>query len=442
MSIQACKNCPNLEVYTPNLNGHENRWQSQSVRCDELQTSTETKHPLTIIFAQADAVRECESCKKTFEDRFGIYKFWWTNWARRSNGYYGCEEHGDEENQLKTYNTWFRFLVKMTEPAPGSRKIAYHWLKWNVFTHWVSKTKQTFLIAFDPKDFVKKVILSITLPAPLDLSQEPPTVRCIYEDPYWVHVPILEQVADSQDVAVWKIRDLVRTREKSRPDVAAPNPDYERDHDIARHAIHVSETVELSTKTLDHILYMHKDFARRHLPEPKPGEVSSYHQIDKQLWFLEHTMHSLKARSVSNKDRLLNEIQLAFNIVSQYDSQTSVLIGRATQYDSYSMRTVAFLTLAFLPATFISAVFSMSFFDIDDDMNWRVSAKIWMYFAIAGPVTIVAVSVWLFWQKLIPAERVAYAEISDRGRVDSGRGSIRGPWNGSKFAHAPYSFQV
>ena len=249
------------------------------------------------------------------------------------------------------------------------------------------------------------------------------------ENPYWVHVPILEQVVDRQDAAVWQIRGLVRTREQKRPDPAAPNPDYERDHDIARHAIHVSETAELSTKTVDHVISMHKDFGKRHLPEPKAGDISSYHQIDKQLWFFEHMLHSLNARSASNKDRLVNEIQLAFNVVSQYDSKVSVLISQATQDDSFAMRTVAFLTLAFLPATFISAVFGMSFFDLDDDMNWRVSAKIWMYFAIAGPVTIVAVSVWLFWQKLIPKDRVSHAEFKAFRRVDTERGSIRGLGN-------------
>jgi hypothetical protein len=121
-----------------------------------------------------------------------------------------------------------------------------------------------------------------------------------------------------------------------------------------------------------------------------------------------------KSSAMSNRERLLNEIQLAFNIVSQYDSNTSVVIGRATRYDSYSMRTIAFLTLAFLPATFISALSSMSFLDFDAENGWTVSSKIWLYFAIAGPVTLLIVSTWFLWQKLLPPNLITDAELGNR----------------------------
>lgn len=134
-------------------------------------------------------------------------------------------------------------------------------------------------------------------------------------------------------------------------------------------------------------------------------------------------MHSLRARSISNKDRLLNEVQLAFNVVSQYDSYTSVAIGRATQYDSYSMRTVAFLTLAFLPATFISALFSMSFFNFDQETGWHVAGEVWLYFATAGPFTLVTVLIWFFWQRLLPPNLVAPVRLCPRG--SGGVGDMR-----------------
>ena len=115
-------------------------------------------------------------------------------------------------------------------------------------------------------------------------------------------------------------------------------------------------------------------------------------------------MHSLKLRSTATRDRLLDEIQLAFNVVSQFDSHTSVAIGRAAQYDSYSMRSIAFLTLTFLPATFVSALFSMPFFKYEPDLGWTVSGKIWVYFAIAGPVTVIVMALWPAWQKLSTPE--------------------------------------
>ncbi|KAM7209980.1 hypothetical protein V8F06_014637 [Rhypophila decipiens] len=433
MTSPGCVNCPMIAVYRPNLElSTTPRHQILPIPCDGLGAIA--PHPLTIIFAQADTIRECANCKRFISDKFGIPPPWWTPWVRRSNGYYGCDEQADENNRLKAYNTWFRFLVKPTNTDVIAGHINYHWLKWNVFTHWISATNETFLIAFDAKEPVREGLLSMPLPANNDPG--------FFKDPYWIHALVLEQVAARQDVAVWGICELVRAREKNRPDIDAPNPDYQRDHDIARHAIHVAETADLSVKTVDHMISMHTEFALRHLPPPQTGEVHPHQQIDKHLCFMEHTMQGLKARSSSNRERLLNEIQLAFNVVSQYDSKTSVAIGRATQYDSYSMRTIAFLTLALLPATFISALFSMSFFNFDADNGWLVSGKIWIYFAIAGPVTMVTMSVWSFWQKLLPPDLVTDVELRKRG-LHGTRGYHSGREDaGPKIEHLANSFPV
>ncbi|KAK4444780.1 hypothetical protein QBC34DRAFT_451772 [Podospora aff. communis PSN243] len=214
-------------------------------------------------------------------------------------------------------------------------------------------------------------------------------------DPYWIHVHVLGHFAAHQDIAVWGIRELVRSREKTRPSINAPNPNYQQDHDIARHAIHGLR----DSRTINHNRQPYDQDAQGLYTTPssrssnRPG--LAHRHIDKKLSFLEYTMQSLNVRSTSNRDRLLNEVQLAFNVV------------RAAQYDSYSMRTIAFLTLAFLPATFISALFSMSFFDFDaEPASWSVSGKIWIYFAIAGPVTLLTISTWIVWQKLLPPDVV------------------------------------
>jgi len=219
-----------------------------------------------------------------------------------------------------------------------------------------------------------------------------------------------------QHAAVSGIRDLVRAVELGRDitinQSSQPEPNYGRHHDIARHAIHVSETVALSIKTIEHMLTMHRDLLHQVCrpdssdQKPRPMHINIFNNMDKRLRFFEHMMHSLTLRSAATLDRLKNEIQLSFNVVSQFDSRASVAISRAAQYDSYSMRSVAFLTMTFLPATFVSAVFSMSFFNYDPNLGWSVSGKIWVYFAIAGPVTAIAVGVWLVWQKLFPLESI------------------------------------
>ena len=78
-------------------------------------------------------------------------------------------------------------------------------------------------------------------------------------------------------------------------------------------------------------------------------------------------LDGLRCRSQSNRERLQNEIQLAFNSVAQQDSLASVKLTHASHIDSASMKTIALLTLVFLPPTFIYAIFSMPFFNYDAD---------------------------------------------------------------------------
>jgi Mg2+ and Co2+ transporter CorA len=128
------------------------------------------------------------------------------------------------------------------------------------------------------------------------------------------------------------------------------------------------------------------------------------------VWY-DHILQSLRCRASANKERLLNEIQLAFNSVAQYDSRISVEIGQATQSDSAAMKTVAFATLTFLPATFISALFSMSFFKVDDDTGvWSVSDKFWIYWVIAIPVTLLTGVLWLSGRKVFQPPKIGEDE--------------------------------
>jgi hypothetical protein len=116
--------------------------------------------------------------------------------------------------------------------------------------------------------------------------------------------------------------------------------------------------------------------------------------VQYRLRFAENMMANLRDCLVSNEKRLLNEIQLAFHIVAQYDANTSVEIRRLTRSDGVAMKMIAFVTLAFLPSTFVSAIFSISFFTFNVNASWVVSGKIWVYWAFAVRLTLVSFMVW------------------------------------------------
>ncbi|KAL4723565.1 hypothetical protein ACLX1H_009203 [Fusarium chlamydosporum] len=352
---------------------------------DGLHPILRTDSHVKIIFADADKVRECSSCQKCFTDEFLMPELWWSSYSRRSNGYFGSETFRDDQGEISSLNTWSRFLAKQINPK------SHEWHKFNIFTRWIASSQQTYLIVFESE---KQVRLRDRFPAPLlnNLHND------AFNDPFWFYPRLFDELATIQDNSVWSVRDRVRSIEKE--DLSKkPNPRYRHMHDTARHAIHVSETLEVAEKTVASIIQQHTTFHE----EVRSGDKArnaGYRRVAERLLWYDHILQSLRCRASANKERLLNEVQLAFNSVAQYDSRISVRIGKATQSDSAAMKTIAFVTLAFLPATFISALFSMSFFNVDDDTGeWTVSSKIWMYWVIAIPVTLITNGLWLLWQK-------------------------------------------
>ncbi|TID05049.1 hypothetical protein CH35J_002208 [Colletotrichum higginsianum] len=352
-----------------------------------------------IVRALAHEIRQCPACRQRFAETFGIPDLWWKKYCRGANGYFGCETTVGDNGAIAALNTWARFQVKLTnEDHPG-----YEWLKLNTFTRWTPT--QTILIIFD----LREPLASCMKRVPKEETERDPLFELPDEshwiDPYWAYIRILEKVATLQDAAVWAVRDTVRTTEKMRygngstsPDMPKPAPDYRHLHETARHAIHVSETLDTGVKAARKILLEHDSHKAGPGPagaQPDAAWTRAWHHTHQRLSFYEDMLSSLQERSASNKARQYNEISLAYNMVAQADSSMSVQIGHLTQKDSEAMKTIAFLTLLFLPATFVSAVFSTSFFDFDADSGlWQVSDQFWLYWAVAIPITTATAALW------------------------------------------------
>ena len=135
-------------------------------------------------------------------------------------------------------------------------------------------------------------------------------------DPYLYHTVLAEEVLSLQSEAVWNIRTKVRQVEKTR---AALSPNYNRLHELARHAVHVIETLDLADRTFDSMITYHKEFtASTSVATGLPN------YIDDRLRFYKEGIQSLRLRSAANRDRLLNEIQHSFNFVAQSIASTSM----------------------------------------------------------------------------------------------------------------------
>ncbi|KAJ5355254.1 uncharacterized protein N7496_012466 [Penicillium cataractarum] len=275
----------------------------------------------------------------------------------------------------------------------------YVWSKFNIFTRWISETKQTAILIFDTEDHTPHPFVNLSPEAHL------------LGDPFWVYPYILNSISNLEEKAVWAIRDQIRPIEKEQGEEPPqpnkrPRPNYRKLHDIARHSIHVNETLDVSLQTIERILENHRTYMnpRDSVLFPSHRNTQVWQTIQSRLSFPQSFLGSLRHRSISNEKRLQNEIQLTFQTVAQQD--TLVMMD-----DSAALKTVALVTFTFLPPTFLCAVFSMSFFNYDQNLGWRVSEKFWIYCAFAIPTTVLSVGLWFFWRNALPSRQF-------RDRVD------------------------
>ncbi|KAI0600912.1 hypothetical protein F4775DRAFT_544045 [Biscogniauxia sp. FL1348] len=363
-------------------------WQESSASSADLHTNStifqglsSAQEPVSIIFASANRIRRCPRCLVTFRETLCMPALWWSDYCENSNGYFGSEEKENNDG-IMGINTWAYFEVKHLHPT-----LKYRWEKLNFFVRWIPSTKHTVIVIFDAHQLLSERLRKLF--QDVDMSH--------VGDPFWPYMILADELVRLQDSAVWAIRDHVRKIETERRPQGKPEPDYRRLHDIARHAIHVVETLEVAILTMDGIISQHES-----VKNDMPLDRDVWRAVHRRLAFFKQIVGSLRCRSESNAKRLENEIQLAFNTVSQYDSGVAVAIGQVAQVDSAAMRTVSSLTLVFLPPTFISAVFSMSFFNFDSGGgDWAVSDKFWIYWACAIPITLITSVLWYFWHKNI-----------------------------------------
>jgi hypothetical protein len=141
-------------------------------------------------------------------------------------------------------------------------------------------------------------------------------------------------------------------------------------HEMARHAIHSSETLSMLIETVKAMQQQIIDLSATHNRKGS-GRVEVSDRIRMNVDSQIRMLRGLLLRSQSNKERLQNEIALvrvhafarqgaranilqAYNLIAQRDSQAMRDLGEASRLDSGALKTIALVTMAFLPPTFLS----------------------------------------------------------------------------------------
>ncbi|KAK6533772.1 hypothetical protein TWF694_002702 [Orbilia ellipsospora] len=329
---------------------------------------------------------------------YGMPSEIWTDVHWEANGYYGCRD-----SKLDRHDTWFRYLIKQLIKEPSSKdelNYTYTWFKMAFFTTWSQAGPKSILCLDCPQEMTMSVRGSLDNACP----------DHFLADPYSFHQIIIRGIVNVYDNSIWRIRDVVRHVEKHRAHVNKPEPDYDHLHELARHVIHSTETLIVSTHQTEQIMLRQRTrMDRSNAPEE---ELRCMRQIGDNLMFYWGMIHAFKCRSESMQARHQNEISLTFNTVAQYQSQLAAV-------DAAAMRVIAVLSAAFLPATFVSAIFSMSFFNngggggtqspdttLSDSGGgggdgWSLSSKFWIYWAFAIPLTVIAMVLLCYSNKIL-----------------------------------------
>jgi hypothetical protein len=77
-------------------------------------------------------------------------------------------------------------------------------------------------------------------------------------------------------------------------------------HDIGRHVIHSSETLDVAIDTLNSMVTQHRVF----VSERTPKETATFRRTEKYLEYQSKMFRALKSRSQALSERLRNEINM------------------------------------------------------------------------------------------------------------------------------------
>ena len=96
---------------------------------------------------------------------------------------------------------------------------------------------------------------------------------------------------------------------------------------------------------------------------------------------------------------MLNRTGLENRVATQ-GNKINYQIALESKADSSAMKAIAVLTMFFLPATFLATFFAMPFFNWDAEMqNGVVKDRLWIYWAVTAPATLLVLGCWRVWWK-------------------------------------------
>ncbi|KAL1598074.1 hypothetical protein SLS59_007084 [Nothophoma quercina] len=243
----------------------------------------------------------------------------------QSNGFAGHSAWLGDDKELESYTFWSRFTVKQTYDelrpkrtfaphvsnhktrtgdwnadtavhGPQSMQHGWEWYEMGFITCWNASGHLT-LLCFDVPAKSQPVVQSVFCSQSVDTT-------C----PYAVFAVVSDELLRLYDNSVWSIRNHISQWEARR----SQETDYVLLHEIARHGVHVSETLIVAVRSLGAIRQHHDKFTtEKHLVSGN-RKRRSWNAVGDDLEFQLRFLEGLMERSQANNARIQNEITLEY----------------------------------------------------------------------------------------------------------------------------------
>lgn len=366
-----------------------------------------------IVFGSTKSFLNAEpGLQESLRSKLNIPRSFFDGMHLQSNGFCGYDVWLGQNEEMESYTSWSRFIVKQTyeklkpkrtftphvsnhhsRPSDWNADIAIHgpqsvghgweWYEMGFFTHW-NECGLTTLLCFD---------LPARLHADIQLLFGSQSID--HSCPYAVFSMITDALLRLYDCSVWSIRNHISQWEARR----SHETDYVLLHEIARHGVHVKETLSVAIRSLNATRQCQETFRRNTDKIRGSNEHRRWDKVGSRLEFQLRFLQGLLDRSEASNARIQNEITLAFNVAAQGDSKIQVRIGHEAKREASAMKAIAVVTMAFLPATFVSTLFGMNFFSFQPGKAFTVSRQFWIYWAFSIPLTVATLSLWFRWSR-------------------------------------------
>ncbi|EWC48381.1 hypothetical protein DRE_02150 [Drechslerella stenobrocha 248] len=299
---------------------------------------------------------------------------------------------------------------------------------WSVYMSYDIPIKRTFYLVVTGVNCPKTTLVKDRLFQSFCQNQDHHIARRSFADPFFIHTLISHESLNDLKPVMTVLRthlydqlDEVDAYARKPSDRGSLEKLTTELHKISQDADSLLASADMAIMVTDRMLESHQ--LVRHLFTY--AKYDEYNKIEAALSFLRHSAQSNKRWMESYKNRKDIAMNLVFNLVTQQDAYTNILIAREAKRDGSSMKIIAALTTFFLPATFVATLFGMAFFDFSDGA-FTVAPNTWVYAAVTMPVMAVTVLVWWVWDRITVGSRMKGLLFARRESVTDDIEALKG----------------